>query len=93
MLQAVGWKVLGLNPVRVMWDFSALTGTYPELGVLWALWEGWDCSAKLRALQGCVFERGALTTGPTLLVLRFPDLVNKLCGVIMTGGMVCGPVK
>ena len=61
MLQAVGWKVLGLNPVGVMWDFSALTGSYPELGVLWAQWEGWDCSAKLCALQGRVIERVAQT--------------------------------
>ena len=28
----VGQKVLGSNPIRVMWDFSALAGSYPEVG-------------------------------------------------------------
>ena len=31
--RTVGRKVWGSNPIRVMWDFSALAGSYPELGV------------------------------------------------------------
>ena len=32
---------MGLIPVRVLLNFSALTASYPELGVLWAQWKGW----------------------------------------------------
>ena len=56
VLWTVVWKDSGLtlNPVRGMWDFSARTGFYPELGVLWAQWEGSDHAAELRLLQGCI---------------------------------------
>ena len=54
--RTVGRKVWGSNPIRVMWDFSALAGSYPELGVLWAQWEGWNHTAELHPLNGCVFE-------------------------------------
>ena len=60
--QTVGRKVWGSNPIRVMWDFSALAGSYPELGVLWAQWEGWNHTAELHPLNGCVFEGVALIT-------------------------------
>ena len=30
-----------------MLDFSALAGSYPELGVLWAQLEGWNHTAEL----------------------------------------------
>ena len=60
--RTVGRKVWGLNPIRVMWDFSALAGSYPELGVLWAQWEGWNHTAELHPLHGCVFEGVALIT-------------------------------
>jgi len=44
-----------------MWDFSALAGSYPELGrVLWAQWEDWNHTAELHPLNGCVFEGVAL---------------------------------
>ena len=56
----VGRKAWGSNPIRVMWDFSALAGSYPELGVLWAQWEGWNHTAELHPLHGCVFEGVAL---------------------------------
>ena len=56
----VGRKAWGSNPIRVMWDFSALAGSYPELGVLWAQWEGWNHTAELHPLNGCVFEGVAL---------------------------------
>ena len=39
---------------------SALAGSYPELGVLWAQWEGWNHTAELHPLHGCVFEGVAL---------------------------------
>ena len=55
-------KVFGSNPIRVMRDFSALAGSYPELGVLWAQWAGWNCTAELRPLRRCVFEGVALIT-------------------------------
>ncbi len=58
--RTVGRKVWGSNPIRVMWDFSALAGSYPELGVLWAQWEGWNHTAELHPLNGCVFEGVAL---------------------------------
>ena len=58
--RTVGRKVWGSNPIRVMWDFSALAGSYPELGVLWAQWEGWNHTAELHPLHGCVFEGVAL---------------------------------
>ena len=58
--QTVGRKAWGSNPIRVMWDFSALAGSYPELGVLWAQWEGWNHTAELHPLNGCVFEGVAL---------------------------------
>ena len=51
---------VGSNPIRVMWDFSALAGSYPELGVLWAQWEVWNHTAELHPLHGCVFEGVAL---------------------------------
>ena len=54
--QTAGWKVLGLNPVRVM------AGSYPELGVLWAQWEGRNHSAELHPLHGYIFESVALIT-------------------------------
>ena len=60
--RTVGRKVWGSNPIRVMWDFSALAGSYPELGVLWAQWEGWNHTAELHPLHGCVFEGVALIT-------------------------------
>ena len=60
--RTVGRKVVGSNPIRVMWDFSVLAGSYPELGVLWAQWEGWDHTAELHPLHGCVFEGVALIT-------------------------------
>ena len=89
--RTVGRKVWGLNPIRVMWDFSALAGSYPELGVLWAQWEGWNHTAELHPLNGCVFEGVALITWPTLQVPQFPGLVNT--GIIVTVSVVCGPVK
>ena len=52
-----GRKVVSSNPTRVMWDFSLLTGSFPELGVLWAQWEGWD-TAELHSLHECVFGDG-----------------------------------
>ena len=58
--RTVGRKVWSSNPIRVMWDFSALA--YPELGVLWAQWEGWNHTAELHPLHGCVFEGAALIT-------------------------------
>ena len=60
--RTVGRKVWGSNPIRVMWDFSALAGSYPELGVLWAQWEGWNDTTELHPLHGCVFEGVALIT-------------------------------
>ncbi len=89
--RTVGRKVWGSNPIRVMWDFSALAGSYPELGVLWAQWEGWNHTAELHPLNGCVFEGVALITWPTLQVPQFPGLVNT--GIIVTVSVVCGPVK
>ena len=50
--RTVGRKVWGSNPISVMWDFSALAGSYPELGVLWAQWEGWNHTAELHPLHG-----------------------------------------
>ena len=87
----VGRKAWGSNPIRVMWDFSALAGSYPELGVLWAQWEGWNHTAELHPLHGCVFEGVALIIWPTLQVPQFPGLVNT--GIIVTVSVVCGPVK
>ena len=89
--RTVGRKVWGSNPIRVMWDFSALAGSYPELGVLWAQWEGWNHTAELHPLNGCVFEGVVLITWPTLQVPQFPGLVNT--GIIVTVSVVCGPVK
>ena len=60
--RTVGRKVLGSNPIRVMWDFSALVASYPELGVLWAQWEGWNHTAELQPLRGSVFQSVALIT-------------------------------
>ena len=54
--RTVSRKVWGSNPIRVMWDFSALAGSYPELGVLWAQWEGWNHTAELHPLHGCVLR-------------------------------------
>ena len=56
--QRLGLRV-GRSWVRissVMWDFSALAGSYPELGVLWVQWEGWDHTAELHPLHARVFE-------------------------------------
>ena len=89
--RTVGRKVWGSNPIRVMWDFSALAGSYPELGVLWAQWEGWNHTAELHPLNGCVFEGVALIIWPTLQVPQFPGLVNT--GIIVTVSVVCSPVK
>ena len=89
--RTVGRKVWGSNPIRVMWDFSALAGSYPELGVLWAQWEGWNHTAELHPLNGCVFEGVALIIWPTLQVPQFPGLVNT--GIIVTVSVVYGPVK
>ena len=89
--RTVGRKVWGSNPIRVMWDFSALDGSSLELGVLWAQWEGWNHTAELHPLHGCVSEGVALITCPTLQVLQFLGLVNT--GIIMTVSVVCGPVK
>ena len=58
----VGWKALGSNPMRLTWDFSALAGSYPELGVLWAQWESWNHTAKFHPLHGYIFESVALIT-------------------------------
>ena len=55
----VGLRV-GRSWVRipsVMCDFSALAGSYPEMGVLWPQWGGWN-----HTLQGCVFKSVALIT-------------------------------
>ena len=49
-------KVLGSNPIKLMRDFSALAGSYPELGVLCAQWEGWNHTAELHPLHGCVLR-------------------------------------
>ena len=49
-------KIWGSNPIRVMWDFSALAGSCLELGVLWAQWEGWNHTAQLHPLHRCIFE-------------------------------------
>ena len=89
--RTTGRKVWGSNPIRVKWDFSALAGSYPELGVLWAQWEGWNHTAELHPLHGCVFEGVALITWPTLQMPQFQGLVNS--GIIMTVSVVCGPVK
>ena len=48
--------------------FLILAGFYPELGVLWAQWEGWNHTAELHPLHGCVFKGVALITGPSLQV-------------------------
>ena len=37
-------------------------GPGPELGVLWAQWEGWNHTAELHPLNGCIFEGVALIT-------------------------------
>ena len=58
VLRTAGQKVLGSNPIRVMWDFSALTSSYPEPGVPWAQQEGWDHTAELHPLHRCVFIKG-----------------------------------
>ena len=60
----------------VMWNFSALTGSYPAMGVLWAQWEGWDQTAELHE---CVFEQ----------VPQIAGLVDT--GITMTVNVVCGP--
>ena len=60
--QTAGWKVLGLIPIRVVWDLSAQAGSYPELGVLCALWEGRNHAAELHPLHGYIFESVALIT-------------------------------
>ena len=61
--RTAGRKVLGSNPIRLMWpDYSALAGSYPDLGVLWAQREGRNHTAELHSLHGCVFKSVALTT-------------------------------
>ena len=41
---------------RVKWDFSTLTTSFClEAGVLWAQWDGWDCTAKLYPLHRGTF--------------------------------------
>ena len=72
---------LGFESYQVMWDFSALAGSYSELGVLWAQWEDWNHTAELHPLHGCVFEQ----------VPQFAGLVNT--GIIMTVSVFCDPVK
>ena len=62
LIRTAGRKVLGSSPIRVRWDVSAPTGSYPELGVLWAQWEGRNHTVELHPLHGCVFESVALTT-------------------------------
>ena len=41
--------------------FSDFGQLQPRVGMLWALWEGWDHTAEFHPLQGCVFEGVALT--------------------------------
>jgi len=45
-----------------MWDFFTLTSSYPELGVLWAQWEGWDNTAELHPPHMYIFEGVDLIT-------------------------------
>ena len=45
-----------------MLDFSALAGSYPELGVLWEQRKGWNHTAEFHLLRGCVFESVTLIT-------------------------------
>ena len=98
--RTAGRKVWGSNPIRVMWDFSALAGSYPELGLLWAQWEGWNHTAALHPLRsrmryislwGCCsnYFSHANTAG-TAEVPQFQGLGNT--GIIMTLSVVCGPV-
>ena len=44
-------KVAGLNPIRLMWKLSDLTGCYPELEVLCVQQQDWDHTAPLHPLQ------------------------------------------
>ena len=61
-------KVAGLNPIRLMWKLSDLTGCYPELEVLCVQQQDWDHTAPLHPLQhqGLVhFSERDLSTSPT----------------------------
>ena len=60
----------------VAWGFSALTGSYPELAVLWAQWEGWDHRADLYPLYTGVSEDVVLIAWLTPQMLQFQGLVN-----------------
>ena len=43
-------------------DVSALAGSYPDMGVLWAQWEGCNHTAEIHPLHGCVFKGVDLIT-------------------------------
>ena len=72
--QWVGWQVMSLKPVRAMWDFSATTGSYPELAVLWANLQrleqhSWASSTSWTHLWWCcsnylAYTAGAAVPGP-----------------------------
>ena len=66
----------GLNPTGVMWEFSALTVSYLELGVLRAQWKGSAHRAEHHPLCGCVHWGVTVTTRLTPQVLQFLGLVN-----------------
>ena len=59
--RTVGRKVWGSNPISHV-GFFGPGRLLPELGVLWAQWEGWNHTAELHPLNGCVFEDVALIT-------------------------------
>ena len=63
-------RIMGLSLIWVMWVFSALTGCYPELGVLQPQWESWDHSRVWSTpwihLWGCCSNYLTNTTGVTV---------------------------
>ena len=59
--------------VSLQWNLR-LAGSYPELGVLCAQWEGWNHTVALHPLHRCFFESVALFIWSPLQVLLF--LVN-----------------
>ena len=61
-IQNVGCIAVCLKPISVTWDFSALTSSYPVLGVLWTQWEGLDHTAELGQFNRCMLESVPLTT-------------------------------
>ena len=42
---------MGSNPIRIMWDFSALTSSCVEQGMLWIQW-----TAELHPFHGYISE-------------------------------------